>query len=348
MPGSWFTFRKGNMQMTFKTWTKPAACAALLMAIGATSAMAADAKGCADPVGLKRFEGSSIVLCENKKFDDYMLPTGKMTDTSTQTFETKLELGGQVTKSVYYVPKGATSAEVFRNYQQNLLDKGFQPIMQGKGEELGRNFDSLNMKTLPETGRMFGYDVGHTADLRIMTAEKDEAGQKTYVYLHVGTGFFKAGPADIDIDPEQVVVRLDTIVVGELKHKMVTVKASAMESEIDEKGSISLYGILFDFNKSEIKPDSRPTLDEIAKLLRGNPERKLNVVGHTDGVGTGDFNLKLSQERAAAVVADLTKTYAIDASRLTSEGAGMTKPVASNDDEAGRTKNRRVELVAKK
>jgi OOP family OmpA-OmpF porin len=84
--------------------------------------------------------------------------------------------------------------------------------------------------------------------------------------------------------------------------------------------------------------------DEIAKLLQEKPE--LKIVGHTDNKGTPEYNLDLSSRRAANVVVALTGSYGIAADRLTSEGAGLTQPIASNDTEEGRAKNRRVELVA--
>jgi outer membrane protein OmpA-like peptidoglycan-associated protein len=86
--------------------------------------------------------------------------------------------------------------------------------------------------------------------------------------------------------------------------------------------------------------------DEIAKLLQEKPELKLKIVGHTDNKGTPEYNLDLWSRRAANVVVALTGSYGIAADRLTSEGAGLTQPIASNDTEEGRAKNRRVELVA--
>jgi len=80
-------------------------------------------------------------------------------------------------------------------------------------------------------------------------------------------------------------------------------------------------------------------------LLKDNPSLKLYVVGHTDNVGTLESNMKLSQDRAASVVSALTGSYGVAATRLKACGDGPTAPVASNDAEAGRTLNRRVELV---
>lgn len=84
---------------------------------------------------------------------------------------------------------------------------------------------------------------------------------------------------------------------------------------------------------------------EIAKLLKADAKLKLYVVGHTDNAGTFDYNLRLSKDRAAAVVTALTAKHGIAAARLLPFGAGPAAPVASNDAEAGRAKNRRVELV---
>ncbi|MEO8011756.1 MAG: OmpA family protein, partial [Dokdonella sp.] len=89
----------------------------------------------------------------------------------------------------------------------------------------------------------------------------------------------------------------------------------------------------------------RPTLEEIAKLLRDDASLHLTVVGHTDAKGANDYNLDLSRRRAANVSAALVSGYSVDRERLQSRGAGAGEPVASNDDEEGRAKNRRVELV---
>jgi outer membrane protein OmpA-like peptidoglycan-associated protein len=94
-----------------------------------------------------------------------------------------------------------------------------------------------------------------------------------------------------------------------------------------------------------VKPESKPALEEIAKLLKSDAGLKLYVVGHTDNTGVFDANMKLSQDRATAVVNALVSSYGIPVSRLKACGDGPTAPVASNDTEEGRALNRRVELV---
>jgi outer membrane protein OmpA-like peptidoglycan-associated protein len=125
----------------------------------------------------------------------------------------------------------------------------------------------------------------------------------------------------------------------------IFVDATSMLSDINSQGRVALYGIYFDFDKSEIKPESDPTLKEIAKLLSENPKLKLYVVGHTDNVGDFSYNMKLSQSRAKAVVDALVKDYGISVKRLTAKGVGPLSPVSTNKTEEGKKLNRRVELV---
>ena len=125
----------------------------------------------------------------------------------------------------------------------------------------------------------------------------------------------------------------------------VVADAKSMAQDISVSGRVALYGIYFDFDKAEVKPESDPTLKEIAKLLSQDSNLKLYVVGHTDDVGDFNYNLKLSQARADAVVQTLVSKYGVDGNRLTSHGVGPLSPVTSNKTEDGRAKNRRVELV---
>ena len=127
----------------------------------------------------------------------------------------------------------------------------------------------------------------------------------------------------------------------------VVADANSLMNSIKESGKVAVYGIYFDTGKSTLKPESDPTLQEVAKLLKSNPNLKLYVVGHTDNVGVYESNMMLSVERALAVVNTLVSKYTINAARLTACGDGPTSPVATNDTEEGRALNRRVELVKK-
>lgn len=139
-----------------------------------------------------------------------------------------------------------------------------------------------------------------------------------------------------------------------IMHKIVRVKAmeqaivlsaEQIAKDIGSGGKVVFYGIYFDTDKATIRPESGPTLAEMAKWLNANGSTKVYIVGHTDMQGGHDHNVRLSRDRAASVVAALAGQHGIAKDRLAPDGAGPLAPVASNADEAGRAKNRRVEMV---
>jgi len=138
-----------------------------------------------------------------------------------------------------------------------------------------------------------------------------------------------------------------TVVEEQAMTQQVRANAATMGADIERTGKVAVYGIYFDTDQAVIKPESEPTLQEIAQLLEENPDLELFVVGHTDGTGGLEHNMELSQDRAAAVVEALTSRYGIEQGRLEAHGVGPLAPVASNASEDGRAKNRRVELVAR-
>jgi len=107
---------------------------------------------------------------------------------------------------------------------------------------------------------------------------------------------------------------------------------------------ISLSDILFDVGKSTLKPGSQASIQRIAVVLTQYPQHQILVEGHTDATGGDDFNLQLSRDRASSVRTALV-AGGVEASRITAEGFGESRPVASNDNAAGRQQNRRVEIV---
>jgi outer membrane protein OmpA-like peptidoglycan-associated protein len=135
------------------------------------------------------------------------------------------------------------------------------------------------------------------------------------------------------------------IVERQLMKQDVTANADAMKDGLAQNGHVEVPGIYFDFNKSDLKPESKPALDELVKLLKANASLRVWVVGHTDNVGAVEINLALSKARAAAVVTALGSA-GIEPARMAPYGDGPYAPVATNTTEDGRAKNRRVELVA--
>jgi outer membrane protein OmpA-like peptidoglycan-associated protein len=120
---------------------------------------------------------------------------------------------------------------------------------------------------------------------------------------------------------------------------------SGLEKALANRQKVDVYSIYFSFNRDALRDESTATLKEIADILTRHPDWRLAVNGHTDGIGTDQYNLDLSKRRAAAVVKALVTRYHIDASRLKSAGFGKSQPKDSNDTLEGRARNRRVELM---
>ncbi len=119
--------------------------------------------------------------------------------------------------------------------------------------------------------------------------------------------------------------------------------AEQLRRELEADGRVAIQ-VNFAVDKADILPDSRPQIDAVLALLRGDDALRLGVEGHTDNTGTAAHNRTLSDARARSVVAALTAA-GIAGSRLEPRGFGPDRPVADNATEAGRARNRRVELV---
>jgi outer membrane protein OmpA-like peptidoglycan-associated protein len=131
-----------------------------------------------------------------------------------------------------------------------------------------------------------------------------------------------------------------------------TEQAARLQAEVDQlkatptpRGLVLTLGdVLFDTGKAQLNPGAARKLDQLAQFLTEHPDRRVQIDGFTDSVGTESYNQTLSQERADAVKSALT-TRGIDSSRIGSQGYGKGFPVADNTDSGGRQLNRRVEVV---
>ncbi|HPS83566.1 MAG TPA: OmpA family protein [Bacteroidales bacterium] len=125
----------------------------------------------------------------------------------------------------------------------------------------------------------------------------------------------------------------------------ITTAAPDTRSKLLTEGKLISYGIYFDSGKDVVKAESYGALKDIAKVLTENPDVKIKVVGHTDADGDDASNLDLSKRRAANVKNALVKDFAIDASRIETDGSGESQPIAPNDNPENKAKNRRVEFI---
>ena len=164
--------------------------------------------------------------------------------------------------------------------------------------------------------------------------------------IKLPTGFFYSIRAEaIDYISESQNVDLRNV-PADMNKKRVDFRLRPIEVVRIEKNALfTLNSIFFDFDKAVLKPESFPELERVVQLLNDKPSASIEVAGHTDNIGTNDYNQKLSVRRANAVKKFLI-SKGIDAARVTTVGYGETKPLVSNDDEIdGREINRRVEFT---
>lgn len=268
---------------------------------------------------ITRYPGSTIERKEVKEYDEQLMLLGRI-DKERKYKSEKVE--GKITRMVFKDPKDRSTLEKFRNYESALKQAGFTILYSCTGSvdcvERNSNY------TLPTIGAFPISD-----DSRNLTARLKRSGGDVWVGLQV-----------LGWETKVQIAEVKPMDVG-----MVKVDADALGKGILSEGRVAVYGIYFDTGKADIKPESAETLKEIASMLAKQPKLKLHVVGHTDNTGTLASNLDLSKRRAAAVVKALTTTYKVAADRLRADGVGPLAPLARNVDDAGKAKNRRVELV---
>ena len=352
-----------------------ACCLALAAFGGASIARAeatvptADRKGSKDNPLLKRYEGSWIVVFEEQAFGELALPVSRLEPVPDKIVgrnnrahepKSKQDLEGKYTRLVYVIPEGRSPLEVSRNYEEAITAEGGRILWSCKGADCGGDSSrslgggggntSLAMYLYP-ADRIQDPDgsTGYCAvaekitDQRYLAAELPAAGAHASVLTY--TLVAPAAHHSCHALNGRTIAVVDIVEAKAREQKMVTVQAGEMAKAIAATGSVALYGIYFDFNKADVKPESDPTLEQIARLMKDSPSLKLLVVGHTDNVGSFASNQDLSQRRAAAVVAALTSRLGVGKERLTPVGVSFASPAASNKTEEGRAKNRRVELV---
>lgn len=134
---------------------------------------------------------------------------------------------------------------------------------------------------------------------------------------------------------------------GAMRQDVEVLTAAQIKKGMAEDGKMVFYGIYFDTDKANIKPESASSLKEIAGFLKANTAQKVFIVGHTDNTGDFQHNLMLSKQRATAIVNELTSRYGVSAGQLTADGVGPLSPIGNNATDAGKASNRRVEMVRK-
>ena len=297
---------------------------ALALHVTGAAAQTRDVAGSRDFPGIGRFGGSVITGYQVKDFDAARMQGAAFKDGNPADAR---RLEGRITRIAYATKPGPSILEVSRNFETQLAKAGYETLVACDTDACGgipftEAIDVLPIPQMWVDGFNYHYYAGR----------KVEGGRETYASVVVSE------------NNREIHAQLTVAELGAIENKMVD--AAAMAKGLGETGHIALYGIYFDTDKTVIKPESRPTLDQIAKLLTGQPQLNVFIVGHTDNQGAYDYNLDLSRRRAEAIAAELVKSYRIAQTRLRTAGVGFLAPVGSNASDAGRALNRRVELVA--
>ncbi len=215
--------------------------------------------------------------------------------------------------------------EVRRNLEAMIAEAGGTKVFDGRIPKDAADSITFEQKSPYSDGTGFGW-----ADYDSLVYRVDLPDGRQ-VWMHTRLEYLSAG---------WVVVERKGLV-----QTAALLPADALKQQLDASGRVAIQ-VNFATDKADILPDSKPQLDQVLALLKQDPSLSLSVEGHTDDTGTAERNRTLSTARATSVVAALTG-QGIDAKRLSAAGFGQDKPVADNGTEAGRAKNRRVDLVKK-
>lgn len=323
-------------------------CKLLLLSLSLCAALPASAgpglykerKGGQDHPLVSRFQGAVLHNYGVNNFEQIKIP---LSGTRDETVE------GKVYNYFYVMPADRSPLEVYRNYKGALEKAGFQ-ILAACEEERECEKQRLDRLATEWSGKTSSWVGGYEAASRI-----DSNGSYPPRYL---AARLKRASGDVTValmvrSPSSVQkdagvggpIFLQVIETKPMETGNVTVNADAISRTLASEGKMALYGIFFDTGKAEVKPESKAQLEEMAKLLASQKTLKVFIVGHTDNQGGLDANVALSQKRADAIVAALARDYKVDPKRMLARGAASYSPLASNASEAGRARNRRVELV---
>jgi len=271
---------------------------------------------------LSAYEGSSIHSKEVKQFDEYRVFTGY--NKQTKEYTSKM-LEGTVTKILYKNPPQRSELELYRNYRSALEGEGVEVLYECNQSSKQCVDDHIGARVRQKFGL---HALGNKGGRYIFT-RLDQEDQIAYLILAVGEK-----NTDVHI-----------VAVKKMQTGKVSVNLEVLTEGLDKKGFVVVEGIVFDTDKTTLKPASKATIEEVANLLNSRPDLKLYVVGHTDMQGSLAYNQILSEGRAQTVVTSLVSEHGIAASRLEAKGLGPLAPVANNAVKGGRAKNRRVVLV---
>ncbi len=290
---------------------------------------------------LSRYKEAEMVAYLQQDYVSYVLGTG-LQERKDEDFRGKhryfssyIDLEGKLTRIQYQVPIEEGIFKVFKNYESALEEAGYQILFTTSEKESSWPFwneDVYHHEWGINALRGGGFKKPFGRDgFRFIAAKGLYKGNNIYFAIFINN------------DGDHVLITQDVIEVNPMESGLVTAKKIEDNMKLD--GFVSIYGIHFDTDKWTIKEDSRPALEEIAEFLNSHQEDKYYIVGHTDSVGDFSYNKNLSEKRAQAVMNELIAEYGVDKNQIEAYGVASLSPVTSNATDAGKARNRRVEIV---
>ncbi len=287
---------------------------------------------------LSAFKDSQLVGRYDAEFQTEYIATGH-----TDAGEI-IAVEGTLQSRILRKPPEKTGLEVYRSYQNELRAAGFEILA---AREKGKNQITRTVRDLSKPDKnAFRYRQYTLNNQPVANTNQGTVGTFTDYYLAA-----KRHDGDLDTYLAIMIGRtknlyiIDTLHTAPMETGTVTLDLDALRAAIAADGKAAVYDIYFDTGSAALKPESDAALAIIATYLKETPAQNFYIVGHTDDTGGYDYNMALSRNRAASVVQSLIGTHGIAQSRLKPAGVGPLSPLASNKNEASRTKNRRVEIV---
>ncbi len=297
-----------------------------------------DKEGCKDYPYISRYKGATIHQCSVIDYGIFYLGLDKVVNRDFnghgRFFNKYLKVVGKIYNIQYLLPQGTGVLKVWENYKNTLTNSGYNLLyMENSQSPCFYREDYFGGDGTPLVQGVRGF-YGNYCDNGYYYSVFKGARDSLDVYVMI----FVAEDGDGEIIVNQSVIEAVPIELG-------LVKADDIAQNIELTGHSIFYEIHFATGSATIDSKSDKQIKEIAKFLKQHSDKKFYIVGHTDN--TGDFagNMTLSQQRAKAVMNELINDYDVNSNQLSAYGVADLCPIVSNYDEAGKARNRRVEIV---
>jgi len=302
-----------------------------------------DKAGAQDFAGISRYEGAFIQEYNTFNYTDFYMGLGEAVrkdfDGHGTFFSKYLSLKGKLYNAQYLIPSEEGIMKVYENYKDALTKANYTILYTERNKNScfwGDDYFGGDQPFAKQTRDYYGIG-GCDQDYYYIVAKgvKDSLDIYVSLFISIGSNYGKS------------FVGVNQAVVETVPLELGLVKVDNISQNIDVTGHSIFYDIHFATGSAQIDTKSDNQLEEIGAYLKANPDKKYYVVGHTDNVGDFESNKILSENRAKAVMTELTTKYDVDVNQLKPFGIANLSPVVSNTTEQGKARNRRVEIVEK-